>query len=207
MPETADAVAFWSEQRTVDQYQQYWAATSQPHRHALLRALHRFPRFGSVHEIGCAVGTNLRLIREAFPWAAVSGSDVNEGAIEFARARLPFAHVYRRDALADVTAMAPRSVDVIVTCYALAYVAPTDISSVITGAINAAREGLLFVEPSGSGALFPGLPMAEWGHSYLHVLNEALTKSGRRASMYHMPLPQPVDRCNALYAVTFKERG
>src|SRR5437899_3198021 len=112
---TADATKFWSERRPLEMYERYWAASAQPHRHALVGALHLLPRFASLLEVGCSVGTNLRLIRDAFPWVDLSGSELNEGAIEFARSRLPGIPIRCADVVTDSASWLPKSVDVIVS--------------------------------------------------------------------------------------------
>src|SRR5258708_24932839 len=129
-PGTADAVAFWAEPRSSESYAKYWAASAQPHRQSLVHALHLLPkRFTSLLEVGCFVGTNLRLIHQSFPWAALTGIDINEGALAYGRERLPAVTFQTGDALTASASWPAPSVDLIVSCYALAYVAPTELCS------------------------------------------------------------------------------
>lgn len=162
------------------------------------------PQFRTVMEVGCAVGTNLRMIREAFPWTECSGSDLNAGAIAYARAKQPTVLFRVADALADSATWAPRSIDLVISCYTLAYVAPHDVATVLRRAVRAAKVGLVLTEPVGDGpGLVNGLSFPEWRHSYLHLLTEALKADGRQAMVKPERLRQPVDRCDALYTVQF----
>lgn len=203
-PVTADATAFWAGPRPLDTYQRYWAATGQPHRSSLIGALHLLPRFTTLHEIGCAVGTNLRLVQEAFPWVICSGSDVNDGAIAFARKRLTNVTFHVGDALIEAARWRPDSVDVIISCYALAYVSPADLTLVLRAAVVAARLGVICVEPHGEPVgQITGLSFPEWRHSYAHTLQTCMDDVGRKGRINARQLLTPVDRCNGLIAATW----
>jgi len=200
---TEEATAFWSERRPLEMYERYWAAAAQPHRFALVSALHLIPRFGSLREVGCSVGTNLNLIRRAFPWVDLSGSDLNDGAIEFARAHLPDITFRCVDAVTDAASWSPRSVDVIISCYALAYVSPSDLPAVLRSMVTAARRAIVMVEPCGRG-LVPGLTFPEWRHDYAPQLTDTIQAAGRKAVINCFTLVPPVDRCDGRVVVTFQ---
>jgi SAM-dependent methyltransferase len=199
---TADATKYWSEPRSREAYERYWAAAAQPHRHVLVGALHLIPRFTSLLEVGCFVGTNLRLIRDAFPWVELEGSDLNAGAVAFAKAHIPGVTFRCSDVLTEAASWLPRSIDVIVSCYALAYVSPTDLPGVLTNAVAAARCALVIVEPYGDG-LVPGFDFPEWRHDYARILMAILSTTGRKAQIDRSKLAVPVDRCDGRVVVTF----
>ena len=200
---TADAVAFWAERRSPGQYETYWAAVAQPHRVALVRALHTFPKFTSLREVGCSVGTNLQLVRNSFPWVDLSGSDINVGAIAFGQDHLPDAEFSVGSIMDDSSTWLPRSFDIIISCYALAYVSPDDISTFVDRACVAAKLGLVFAEPFGNGesvrAVFP-----QWHHNYQAVVAGAITRSGRKARLRTGNISPTVDRCDGLITVLFE---
>jgi hypothetical protein len=80
-------------------------------------------------------------------------------------------------------------------------VSPADLTTVLRHAVEAARVGLVFVEPIGAG-LVDGLSFPEWRHNYHGALTSVLN---RKTVLYQNRLAQPVDRCDGLCAATFKE--
>ena len=165
----------------------YWDATDQPHRRLLVEALRRMALWTSIAEIGCNVGTNLRLIASAFPHARVAGFDVNRVALAYGQDRLDGSFV-----CADVHHLPLRdeSIDVIMSCYALAYVSPTDLPKVIDRLIRVCRIGLVIAEPmvGPEGEVSGGCP--EWRHRYLAHL------PGRRTTL--TTVSPPVDHLNGI---------
>lgn len=150
------------------------------------------------------MGTNLRLIRDAFPWVALSGSDLNVGAIEYARPRLPDVEFVATDALADSASWRPNQFDVLISCYTLAYLPPNDLLTFERRAVRAARQAILLAEPTAHlPGRVDGLHFEEWRHPHETILREAAAGAGRAATVRTRLLPQPVDRCNALTILTF----
>ncbi|MBI5917932.1 MAG: class I SAM-dependent methyltransferase [Nitrosomonadales bacterium] len=71
-------------------------------RNALLKRemRRRFPRAGKILEIGCGTGFVLAGIREIFPQAQLSGSDIFTEGLGFAAQRVPSAQLLQMDATA-----------------------------------------------------------------------------------------------------------
>lgn len=204
-PATADAQAFWSQPRGRDVWAKYWAAGQQAHRQVLLQRLHALPVFHSALEVGCAAGTNLALIREAFPWVRLAGSDVNLEALHFAAEHLTGVEWRHATVLDMLRAQPARSQDVVVTCYTLAYHDVADVMAILTEMLRVARIGCLFAEPLAQGGttIFQTPLFPEWAHDYGALLQEALTGSGRTAALSAVRLVVPVDRCNGIVTCVF----
>lgn len=158
----------------------YWSTLQAPHRDVLLATLRTLPQFSSLLEVGCGPGVNLWRILEAFPDIALCGVDVSQGAVDYGAQR--FAEADRANELAGtahVTLCAgqiPEALeqftpaDVVVSCYALAYVWPTDIEPTLSRLLQLATQAIVIAEPM----VIPGCnsgPMvrrpAEFRYDYL----------------------------------------
>lgn len=134
----------------------YWEATEDAHRAPLIDEVMRLlpsAAGGDVLEVGCHVGTNLRVLARRQPFVRAYGVDVSPDAITFGRAEfwnLPEAErparvdlrVGSAQALSDLPEM-----DVVFSCYALAYVAPDDLYGALSRMWTLARRGLVIAEP------------------------------------------------------------
>lgn len=206
---SASAVNFWRD-RGPDSWARilptYWAATEQPHRSALLESLRRLPRFETVRELGCCAGTNLKLIRQAFPWVSVEGLELSVEAATFAQDKLadePQCRVVCTDVVDDAPTWDDGEADVVVSCYALAYLSPPDLAEVLRHVVRSARIGVVLVEPMHNGP--PGrLPVtyaAEWRHDYQAALGAAV--QDRPATITVGSLKTPVESCDGVAIVVF----
>ncbi len=208
-PSPADAQRFFDtaiETRGEGYLEHYWATAHQPHRHAIVSVLHTLPAVTSVLELGVMAGTNLKLIQDAFPWMALCGSDVHPQAVAFARRKLPQAHLYVAGPLEFLRAQPDGAVDVVFSCYTLAYLDRDGVVPVLVEMLRVARKGIIVAEPhvpSGTG-LIRRDPMPEWTHDYAAVLHSHLMESKTRAGQVSsVPLAQPVDSCNGITTVRF----
>lgn len=152
-------VDFWHKKPTDGSrgWSAYWDTMHAPHRTALVQTLRTLPPFSSLLEVGCGPGVNLWRILEAFPDAEVCGIDVSQGAIDSGSER--FADADRRGALAgharvtlcagqipeDLAAL--QTVDVVVSCYALAYVWPDRINETLARLQQLAHQAIVLAEP------------------------------------------------------------
>lgn len=196
-PTTALAQQFWSQGRTPEDWERLWNLTEQPHRQALVQQFHLLRHFTSITEYGCSVGTNLRLLRRAFPWAQLTGVELNAQAAEFARKKFagdPRVEI-RVGSLSDP--VVPPT-DVVLTCYSLAYVQPEEVLTVIKRLAAAARVAIIMAEPyrPDISQLVPGLHFPEWMHPFSDLLAGAL--AGRRGRLMVRKLDPPVDRLNMI---------
>lgn len=209
---SAPATQFWAERGPYEWARvlpTYWEAGAQAHRTAMISAMRDLPPFESVRELGCAAGTNLKLIRTAFPSAIVQGLDVSQEAVLFAQDKFlrdGAVGVMQADILQDGELWEPGEVDVVVTCYTLAYVSPDDIETVMTNILRSARVGCVFVEPmmGETGRIHVNCPgLIEWRHDYVRLLDTLLNADPRNAALDAMPLPEAVELCDGLVRVTY----
>jgi len=184
---TADAQFYWANHHggaawiaeyrgTVDVASRQWA----------LEAVRTFGLARSVLEIGCHCGPLLRQLAALPGIRDVYGLDINAEAVAAAR----------EDGLTAIvggvpealTRLSTRSIDVIVSSYCLAYVAPIDLPRTLGECLRIARMGLVLIEPSaGPGvdsAVFTDGKYVEWRHEYL----DALARARRR-----MPIAPAVE--------------
>jgi len=132
-----------------------WHAIHQPHRQVLVEALKKLPPFETLLEIGSNAGPNLRLIHDAFPDVDLTGLDVS--GVDYDAAK--FAELDRRGELAGkgrvgfVEGPIPESLrslhptDVVLSCYALAYVTPKDFAETMFAITEIAQRAIVLAEP------------------------------------------------------------
>lgn len=130
-----DRTDFWRLKRDWSGYWDGERGLQAPHRTALVDALRTLPPFTSLLDIGCGPGVNLWRILEAFPEADLTGIDVNPFAVADGIERFTRAYehgVFRSGRIAlcegdlpealEASAHPPlEPVDVILSCYTLAY--------------------------------------------------------------------------------------
>jgi SAM-dependent methyltransferase len=177
-----DALAFWTKKPADGPrgWNVYWDTLHAPHRDGLVRTLAALPPFTSLLEVGCGPGVNLWRIQEAFPDADLTGLDVSQAAVNAGAERFAAAETEGRlkgsgrvalcaGVLPEaLDAMSP--VDVVLTCYALAYIWPNRIGETLTHLLALAEQALVIAEPM----VMPGFPSgpiyrhpAEFRYDYL----------------------------------------
>lgn len=179
-----------------------WNKWQDSHRVTAMMALRLLEPVSSVYELGCGSGPNLRLLKEYWPVPLkLGGSEPSPGLASWASEHLGV-HI-DQTALPEVPA---DDWDVVLTCYALAYVEPEDVLTALS-ALKA--RALVIAEPNGNVMGAPaglmqivegGQPVGvpEWHHDY-PVLLEA---SGWRLT-WRWPL---VTKVHGLNAVLIAER-
>jgi methyltransferase family protein len=202
-PTTRTAQEFWLQPRTDEAWASLWDKTEQPHRQMILQQFHLLNHFKSITEVGAQVGTNIRLLRRAFPWATVTGIELNPSAVAFARKQFADDSMvtFVQGGLTDPTPLPPT--DVILTCYSLAYVAGEDILIALKRLLAAARVGLVIAEPQRQfiSQLVPGLHFPEWMHPFDALLAAEL--AGRRGKLIVRKVDPPVDRLNMIVTAAY----
>ena len=169
----------------------YWQSDTAPHRVALEAAVASCAPFGSILEVGCACGPNLRRWRRQWPHTTLLGVDVSREMIRFGMDRFagdPDVHLWVEDYL---TAPFLPMADIITSCYALSYCDPAALPMVLDRCWKSTRKALILAEPMA----LDGLPVGpckddieEWRHDYLM----ALTDLGAR-SFEVRPVNPPAD--------------
>lgn len=187
MSATAQASAFWAERHTTygpSWFDRYWNDTAAPHRAAVIetiQSVHRRRPITSVIELGCHVGTNLRLLGEALPHLALSGVDINAEAIRHGEERFAALEgaaappsLVHGSLIEHLGTLRSGSIDVIFSCYALSYVAPADLPRTVRAMLRVARRALVIAEPMWLDdpempyELLKGIP--EYRHNWIGVL-------------------------------------
>lgn len=96
---------------------------------------------GSILEVGCNAGWNLRAIRQVNPTPSLLGVDVNQAAIaEASDAGLPVMEA----SACNLAGLG--SFDLVFTAGLLIHIAPDDLSNVMGGIIAASRQHVLAIE-------------------------------------------------------------
>lgn len=147
---------FWLT-KTPERWAEYWDTLREPYRDELVAQLRRLPAFESLLEVGCGPGVNLWRIQEAFPDARLGGFDVSPEAIAAGHRR--FADAERAGTLpgrgevylavgalpSSLEEVAPS--DVVLSCYALAYVPPRLFAPTMAALTSVAQRAVLLAEP------------------------------------------------------------
>lgn len=139
-------------------YARYWESTGGSQRDAIIRALEHVGAVGSVLEIGCNTGPNLRRIHQRWPGVALSGMDIHAGAIAYGRAAAEAEGWTWTGTVGDLRELGrlELTADVVLSCYALAYLDPRDIDTVLAAALAGATTALVICEPgNGDEAYVP----------------------------------------------------
>lgn len=209
---SSPAVQFWRDRGTLEWARvlpTYWEATAQPHRTALIEALRKFPRFESARELGCCAGTNIKMLRDVMPWVTVEGLELSPDASIFAQKKFQDDHAVRigcTDILAEQDCWEPREVDVVFTCYTLAYVNPDDMPRLMASVIRSAAVGVVIVEPMyGDVGRIPVHFTTEWRHDYARVLDTVFHESGRKGTMTVEKLVTPTEYCDGVARIMFND--
>lgn len=207
------SLAFWQRKPATGpgSWEAYWDTLRAPHRDAIVQAFRELPAFDSVLEVGAGPGVNLWRLLEAFPDIDLTGLDVSEAAVDDGTRR--FANAMELGTLPGMGRIAlcagvlPEAlqamdpVDVVLACYALAYVPPADIQATIQQLLTLARRAVVLLEPMVAPGLMPGrIPdlgaakrPAEYRYDYLGWFN--LLSKGWRVIQFK---PVVVDRMNRL---------
>lgn len=149
----------------------YEKSVDHPHRKEVLSILRSLPKFGSLLEVGCSVGPNLKLIQNAFPGVKLAGIDPNEASVEAAHTFVPGGGVILGDARKLGTLFEMKSFDVVLADASLMYITPDEIRGVMDQIALIAKKAVVIVErctDSKLGSLAGGV----WGRDYELLLRE-----------------------------------
>jgi ubiquinone/menaquinone biosynthesis C-methylase UbiE len=204
---TIEAANWWARPRGAQARE--WMATYQGslqarHRTVLVEIMRALAPT-SVLEVGCHCGPNLIRLGEAFPALMASGVDANDEAVaegqRWAKAKGIEARVeLKAGRFPDVTSAVPSgSVDVVFSCYALAYVAPSDLLEALAEVGRLATTAIVLMEPQTDNATADEKRSMsgynEWAHNYRAALQWVSSVRGWATEI--IPITPPVDRLNA----------
>ena len=182
----------------------YQESEGASYRAPIVAALRALPPWTSLFEVGCHCGPMLRVVQQAFPEATISGCDVNAGALEAGR-RLSPDVVTRLGAFPAVTADMPDgSVDVMLSCYVLAFVSPDMIDAALCEMARVARVGIVLCEPMAWNPYQVEMirqdRFVQYRHAYLDLMAASSSYHGRVARCETMDCG-PTNLLNGLIAV------
>jgi hypothetical protein len=175
---------WWLERkRTPADAETMWESWLAPHRQHLILALRCLPPVASLYEIGCGSGPNLRLLKAMYPEMRLGGSEPCQGLATWASEHIG-CHIDQ----AFLPDGAPTGYDVMLSCYALAYVDEDAVRETLrrTETLHA-----ILMEPN-AGLVSGGAGVPEVQHDYLTALEE----TGWRLQ-FRWPIMPPVQGLNA----------
>ncbi len=151
-----------------------WTSLDLSRRAKVIETLALFTDARTFLELGCHVGSNLRLLAIALRPERLTGLDVNDEAVQMGRTlfteeRVDNVRLECGDFLSVLPRLPDKSEDVIFSCYSLAYVHPDDLERVLGHALRIARLGIVVAEPQvRAPAERRGVrhKTFEWNHDY-----------------------------------------
>lgn len=211
--ETHAAGDWWAKSRgagAASWVQDYQGSVKRHDRTALVEILKGL-EVSTLLEVGCHCGPTLVRFAQELPDLKMIGVDVNTEAITAGRAWVAAQGLSSRIQLnagrvPEMTASVPTgSCDVVLSCYALAYIAPADLDAVLYEMGRIASKAVILAEPmTFDGAVAKGEQRLsgyrEWIHDYVSAGKWIGTWHGRTANV--VPLEPPVDRMNAILVVS-----
>ena len=157
-------------------------------------------------EVGCHCGPNLVRLGQALPGLRMLGVDINAEAITGGRqwmTSLGLSDLVQLNAgrIPDVlTGLPTGSCDVVLSCYALAYIAPADLDAVLYEMGRIASRAVVLAEPTTLEGPVPDkrslTGYSEWAHHYQKSTQWIGT--WRNMTWTVTPVSPPVDRLNAV---------
>jgi ubiquinone/menaquinone biosynthesis C-methylase UbiE len=207
--QTIEAARWWANprgERNGTWIETYQKSLAHRHRDLIVSIVGGLEGVTSVLEVGSHCGPNLVRLARAYPQLEqLSGVDVNADAVAAGQRWVQGLGLSSRIELAtgrvpDVTDSLPDGcVDVVLSCYALAYIAPQDLDAVLYEMGRLAKRAIVLAEPMPGG---PGRPSQlqseyhEWAHDY-HGASKWIA-SWRGCATRVEPISPPVDRLNGV---------
>lgn len=202
--QTAAAASWWAKPR--GETNAAWIANYQNslnsrHRTVLVETVRGLEGVTSVLEVGSHCGPNLvRLAKDLPGLTQLTGVDVNAEAVAAGQGWMHRLGLDERVQLVqgripDATqSLASGCVDVVLSCYALAYIAPADLDGVLYEMGRLARRAVILAEPMSGGIPRPPSlsDYQEWAHDYQSASKWLATWRGTRIGF--VPVSPPVDR-------------
>lgn len=156
-------------------------------------------------EVGAHCGPNLVRLTQELPKLKTIGIDVNADAVQAGRAWAAKLGLSGRIQLnvgrmPDVTANLPSGMcDVVLSCYSLAYIAPTDLDAVLYEMGRLATKAVILAEPMTQGPAKEARVITgytEWAHDYQGARKWIATLNDCTTTI--VPVEPPIDRLNGI---------
>lgn len=209
---TVEAAQWWERPRGatnahwVDTYKK--SLTSR-HRDVIVAIVQHLGAVASVLEVGCHCGPNLMRLAQATTIEQLTGIDVNADAVTAGNAWAAEKGLTDRVQLVQgripdkTSSLADGCVDVVLSCYALAYIAPADLDAVLYEMGRLAKRAVILAEPMSDRAVQPSRASLngynEWAHNYVGASKWIGTWRG--ATLSQTLVTPPVDRLSEVLAV------
>lgn len=171
------AQEFWTLDRgheTQPWLDHYWTSINAPHRDTVVELVGGAMSVpdAQVLEVGCHVGPNIYRLLTAFPKIFAHGVDLSVEAVIDGTDRLVSSGLGDRCHLTAgafpyaTQAWDDDAVDVVFSCYALAYIEPSALPGVLDEMCRLAKTAVVLVEPEGTGEAMGRGTYREWRHDY-----------------------------------------
>lgn len=178
--ETQIATRWWGDMGGEEWAAHYWNSRNKRHRAVLMALLDHVQPFGTLLEVGCNAGPNLRLVHERWPHVALVGVDINAVALSYLQARASEdgwadrLHLLADDICEALPVMVSNlysRFDVVVSSYTLAYLAPGDWHLAMRALLELSYKAVIFMEPMLTDpAQSPMCGRHEYRHDYVGFL-------------------------------------
>ena len=142
-----------------------------PHRKILLKKLTRPYLFDSILEVGCANGTNLRMINKKIPDIKLEGIDINKKALKEG------ANILKRDNILNITlkyqsaknlsSYGSGQFDAVFCDAVLMYMGPNNINKVLKEMVRISKKSVIICEQHTNGNSFYN---DKWIHNFDFLL-------------------------------------
>jgi predicted O-methyltransferase YrrM len=206
--QTVEAANWWAKSRGRDNAS--WIANYQNslkgrQRTAIVEIVKGLSGVTSVLEVGCHCGPNLiRLAQELPGIEQLTGVEINADAVKAGQRWVEHEGLQDRVSIVegrvpDKTDILPSEcVDVVLSCYALAYIAPTDLDAVLYDVGRLAKRAVILAEPMpGSTPRAASLTdYQEWVHDYQAASKWIPTWRGMTQTI--VPVTPPIDRLQGI---------
>lgn len=135
-------VEYWKN-RGGDWMEDQWKTKNHPHRKQIINILRKLQPWNSLLEIGCGGGVNLKLINNKFQNKELSGTDVNQKALDFVKDKLADIKLFHGEVEG---AMHLGEYDIILIDAVLLYVSGKDIEQAMKRITHSARKAIILCE-------------------------------------------------------------
>jgi len=206
--QTVDAIAWWAQprrERLGAWIAQYQSSLDVQHRRVISQIVGELG-VRTLLEIGCHCGPNLIRLAMDYPAMHMAGFDVNAEAVDAGKAWVEQKGLTSRIRLDRATfpqgtqKSTTGCVDVVLSCYTLAYVSVADIDAALYECGRLAKKAVILAEPMTEDAketeTFMTNGYHEWGHRYSARVPWIATL--RNCYMSLVPVSPPVDRLKSI---------
>jgi cyclopropane fatty-acyl-phospholipid synthase-like methyltransferase len=207
--ETIEAGDWWARPRgetAASWVKNYQLSLKARHRTAIVEIVKSLEA-ETVFEVGAHCGPNLVRLATEIPALRSIGVDVSAEAVNAGRSWVASLGLSDRVQLnvgrvpQCTDAVPTGSCDVVLSCYALAYLAPEDLEETLYEMGRIAAKAVVLAEPMGHSQNTRSMSgYTEWAHDYEQAAKWCMTWRGMTITRH--PVSPPVDRLNGILVAT-----